>query len=213
MKMLGLGAVAALVLIAIAGTTSASATVLCKTPPVETPLGWTCPLLWTWGKGLPWQALPAPPPQKPPIIASTTGEKFAECNSNTLEGKTENQGSETETVRVKLTTLSFGECTGTVDTVVAGELEIHDISSEKGKGTVTAKALEFTLLVAGSSCSYGAGEGVDLGTLVGGESATLTVNAVLSKKSGAFLCPSDVRWQGNFQIPQPQPVWPSHFAD
>ena len=214
LKILGLAAVAALALTAFAGPTSASATVLCKTNPTYVLLkGYTCPILWVWGQGTPNKAQLAA--GKKVLLKNTTGEPLVECSTSTIGGETENKGSETETVHGKIATLDFGECNHTVDTLVNGELEIHGISSEgaNGNGTVTAKGSEVTASILGVSCTYGAGSGVDIGTLVGGKPATISVNAVLNKTAGSFLCPGDARWEASYEMTAPDPVWTSDYAD
>ena len=211
LKMLGLAGVAALALTAFVGADSASATLLCKVKPTGTPKGETCPVAQVWGKGTPIGG--KPPAGKKVLLKNTTGETLVECGTSTVEGETETQGSETEPVHGKLSTLDFGECNHTVDTLVNGELEINTISSEPGNGTVTDRKSEVTSSILGVSCTYGAGSGVDIGTLVGGEPATISVNAVLNKTAGSFLCPTDARWETSYVLSKPEKLWPADYAD
>lgn len=212
LKMLGLAALAALAVTAFVGASSASATILCKVKPTKTAKGWTCPIAQVWGVGKKLGGkMPAGKKMK---MKTTTSETLDECSASAFEGEIVSpEGGESATVHEKLSSLTFGECTSTADTLVNGELEIHDISSEEGNGTVIAKSLSVTLIAFGTSCTYGAGESTDIGKLVGGEPATLSVNAVLNKTAGSFLCPSDIRWEVEYQITQPEKLWTADYAD
>jgi len=77
---------------------------------------------------------------------------------------------------------------------------IHHVS-----GTVTEFEDEVTFAdpALGTSCVYGGGAGVDLGTLKGGTTATLPVSASLTKISGGFLCANPASWSGKYTVTTP----------
>ena len=63
------------------------------------------------------------------------------------------------------------------------------------------------------ACTYGTGIGLgtDLGTVVGGALAKITINAILplvNDESG--LCPSEARWTASYTVTKPNPVYISH---
>ena len=104
-------------------------------------------------------------------------------------------GSSTTTAKAQVNSLVFGpNCpVGVAPTVIAsGILEIHHIAGTHN-GTLTLKGTEWTTSIFGVSCSYGAKaeEALDLGIL---ETTTLTVNTVVNKTAGGFLCPSTAGW-------------------
>jgi len=95
--------------------------------------------------------------------------------------------------------VGLGQCTQQAETAEGGELEVHQIAGTHN-GTVTAKGFKVTTVIAGVSCTFGAGTGIDLGTLTGGAPAVLDMNAVVNKVAGSFLCPADEVWEGTLQL-------------
>jgi hypothetical protein len=65
---------------------------------------------------------------------------------------------------------------------------------------VWAKKSDVTLTLFGVSCSYGAGSGTKSGTLNTGTRANVTVNSVINKTAGSFLCPSTVKYFGSYTV-------------
>jgi hypothetical protein len=57
------------------------------------------------------------------------------------------------------------------------------------------------------SCTYGTGTARDLGTLTGGNPATIDVNTVLIKQAGGFLCPPEAEWTASYTVPVPRPLY------
>src|SRR6478752_1498045 len=108
-KTLGLAAVAAAALMVFLGASTASATVLCATEPVEgspATKGTVCPANFAYPAGTEFHAV-----LDPGTVSKTTSETFnSECKKSTIKGKTENEGSATETVGITVEALTFEEC-------------------------------------------------------------------------------------------------------
>ena len=193
-KILGLAAVAAMALTAFLGAGSASATVLCKTTSTPCGAGWiySGPLVLSKDPGT------------TPILESTGGTIEDTCTEAETSGEITNAGGASSTVVGSVEHLSFNNCTNTTTvTVETGTLELHHISGTDN-GTVTASgAFAVDITFAGVTCTYGVGNGIDLGTFTGGKPATMDVNAVVPKKAGGFLCPSDSVWKANYVVTTP----------
>jgi hypothetical protein len=202
LKALGLAAVAAMVLTALIGAGSASATVLCKTALKEgcAASGWDYPT----GTEIDISLVGTT------STSGTGGELLDTCTEGTNRGTTTNTGGSNETVDWNLLEFFSKSCTHTTDTIANGSLEVHWISGGTN-GTVTVKGTQATKIIPGGvSCTYGAGaEGTDLGTLTGGNPATLHVETALPKLAGSFLCPGDVVWNGSYVVTSPQPLYVS----
>lgn len=200
LKMTALAAVAAAALIAFAGT--ASATVLCKT--TSTP----CGEKWEPSTEI-TSALQLGGTVK---ISELGGSQtlLVTCMESTLKAKTSNRGSAFETVSAPLQVGSFGGCVESKPIfIVLGEFEIHHIAGTDN-GTVTAKHLEFTIVLPffKVTCVYEAGAGIDFGTLLGGATPELEAKGAFPKKeTSSVACPHEVLWTGRYAIPQPKPLY------
>lgn len=204
LKTLGLAAVAAMALMAVAGAGTASATVLCKT--AETT---GCGASWDYPAGTTIDA--SLQPGTSAILEDTFGIHKHTCTESTIKSVTANTGSSTETIAGSVTAanLTFGGCTTTTDVINGGELEVHWISGTDN-GTLTAKGFTITTVLAGETCVWTAGTGTDLGTLTGGPMAVFDINAVLTRHQGSGAnCPSSVRWTANYTVTSPEPLYVS----
>jgi hypothetical protein len=210
LKSLGLAVVAAAVLTAIIGASSASATVLCTetvTPcPAKKKIGPTGDSTDNWIHA-------SLEPGTSVYFLSTTGttaEPLATCTESTVKAEAENTGSATETVKgtIEAKNLIWGGCTPKgVTTIKGGTLEVHWIEGTDN-GTVTIKEAEVTLILPGNvSCIYGAGAGIDVGTMTGGAMATLDFSAVINLVAGGFLCPKTVIWEAKYTVTEPEPLY------
>ncbi|MDQ3724680.1 MAG: hypothetical protein M3335_02115 [Actinomycetota bacterium] len=201
-KMLGLAAVAAAALMAFVGAGTASATTLCTA--TETPCA-TANQINAVHDNIIKATLSGTA-----VLERTSGEALASCTVGGMEGKITNGGGSSATVSGDLTALTWGAkgagCNQTVHTVKLGELEIHHIAGTDN-GTVTAKNTEVTVEIFGVSCTYGSGAALHLGTLTGGKSPVLHINAVVNKTAGGFLCPEDARWTATYNVTQPTPIY------
>jgi len=204
-KMLGLASVAAVALVAFAGASSASATVLCKTTP--------------GGLSTPCSANQAYPANTQLLAeASTTVKldttfKTVECSSSTIEGTTSNEGSASETVKVPVVRYAYGSCNCTVSVLKKGSLEIHWIEGTH-KGTVTLNETETTV-----SCSTIFGtvhciyvtENDSIGDIT--ESSTPSTRAVFHATGPTFrlatnaLCSEEGTLTATYEIVSPAPLY------
>lgn len=192
-KMLGLAAVAAAALMAFVGAGSASATVLCKT--ATNP----CTSKWALGTEVRFSLKSG----TSAIWKGQQGETLKTCTGADLRGKISNAGSAFETVKLQITENSWTSCTVPTTTVKLGELEIHSITGSTN-GTMTLKGAEFTTKDNFfGDCSYGAGTGIDLGTLTssGTGDAVIDVSATLLP-TGLGCCPQ-VSWAEEFTLTSP----------
>jgi len=198
LKMLGLAAVAAMALMAFAG--SASATVLCKTT-------------LTTGCAGGGQDYAAGTEINATLKAGTSallraGFANITCTESTVAGKTENTGSGSETVRGQIETLDFpaASCNATVHVLKTGELEIHH-NAGTDNGTLTGRGSEVTVRIGEVSCTYGTGTGTNLGTLVGGNPAQMNISTNLPKIAGGFLCANPAEWVATYTVTNPKPLY------
>jgi hypothetical protein len=200
-KMLGLAAVAAMALMAFLGASSASATVLCKTAETS-----GCAASgWDYSAGtLIKTSLEA---ETTATLKTTGGAIEDTCTGSTVEGNSANTGGANETVHGEVETakLTFTGCSQTTTVLEGGELEIHHIANTDN-GTLTAKRFRVRINL-GVNCTYGAGNGTDLGTLTGGSMATMDINAVVNLQEGGFLCPSTALWQASYTVTSPEPLY------
>jgi hypothetical protein len=200
LRLLGIAALAVSALAVSLGAGSASATVLCKE--YSTP----CPKGEDYEPGTKIDAT---------LEGSTTfkvsGSTISTCTASTIEGKTSNTGSATETVSVALTTFNFGSCSSATVEVAAGQLEIHYIEVENTTtGTLTLKGSSTTVTFASISCTYGTPVATHIGTFTSDGSmtyATLDVNTTLTKQSGSFLCPSNITWEASYNVTEPEELY------
>ncbi len=179
-KILGLLAVAAAALMALAGTASAT---IVKT---ETSGAAATPTIHAVNEGGHVSL------QNP--IATIS------CSS-TVEGKVESHGSGV-TAKGNITTLSFTGCTNSWHvTAVAGSLgslEVHWTSGYNGVLTSSGSKVDTTRL--GVTCVYETNN-TNIGTVTGGSPATLHIEASIpingAESSG--LCGSgNAKWEGNY---------------
>jgi hypothetical protein len=206
LKIIGLAAIAAAALMAFAG--SASATVLCKAN--ESP----CSSANTYPAGTRIHA-----ELKEGEAVLTAGFGNIQCKISTIEGKTANAGSSTETVHGAIEKLTFENCNGgacTVTVLKTGELEIHtELSTSNGNGTLTAKGQEVTtnctFFNVNYHCIWSTGTtGTDLGTLTGGAPATLTAKEALISRTGGtsgVACGSSGKWDAVYKVTTPSPLF------
>lgn len=205
LKMLGLAAVAAAALMALAGTGTASATVACKV--TETP----CAPSNEWELGT--KGLASLKAGTSAVMSSTAGEALMTCNAGHISGTLENKGGPTETMHQagSSANIVYEGCTNTMDTIKGGEVELHHIAGTDN-ATVTIKGFETTVSLFGVSCIYTYGAGIDAGVITGGTTPRMDVNAVLPKSSGSsFLCPSTVK--GQFEGSLTEPAGAAYFED
>jgi hypothetical protein len=186
LKMLGLAAIAALGLLAFVGAGTASATTLFKDAAKTE----------AYGAGTEIKSTLAPGTSALLKSGSVT---IATCTESSVAGTTANATG--VTVGGEITSLTWGGCSQTTHTLANGSLSIDS------EGNVTGKGNSVTLGVFGTSCVYGTGEGVKLGTLTGGSPAVLKINAQIPRIAGGFLCPSPGTWTAEYIVTSPSPLY------
>lgn len=199
-KMLGLAAVAAMALMAMFGTGSASATVLCSK--YESP----CPK----GKGLGAETeIDMTLKANTSLAIATTGGTLVEtCTTSTFKGVTTNAGSATETVGGAVTELTYGGCDATIDVLFLGVFEIHYVGPNT-RGELTVRGANLTVEDFGVSCDYSTGSWIEFAMMESDESISpeATIKSVFTKESGGFLCPGSVVITGNYRITKPTEIY------
>jgi hypothetical protein len=198
----GLAAVAATVLLALGGIGSASATVLCKTTPA---LGSACESPYPSSTVLDLSL------EEASTRETLEGTVLDECTGSTIKGTTSNKGSATETVSDRASELTWTGCTRETKTTMLGTLEIHNIPGTHN-GTLTGSGFEVTLNgIFNTSCIWGTGTALDLGTLKASTStttpATILINAEVPRTVSNFLCPSKTRWTAAYKVAEPVPLY------
>ncbi len=181
LKMLGLLTLAAIALMAPAG--SASATIL--TSPAGTE--YTGPISASLAAGT--EAV---------LKSAFIGE--IKCGESTIKGEIEHQGA-TETASGKLTSLTFTKCNATISVLKTGSLEGHtDSESANGNGILTSSGTEVTVEIVGLHCIFSSSN-TTLGTITGGSPAAFTANSApiprSGGRSGAF-CGTSALWTANY---------------
>lgn len=184
-------AVAALAMLAFIGAGSASATELYETTKT---LGVNTEIAATQaGSG---------------ILETTSGTVLDTCTGSTFKGKVTNAGGSGKPVTGDITQLSWTGCTNHTTTIVLGNMEIKWTGAGTVNGTVIAKESKVTVAgIFGVSCTYIAGTGTTLGTLVGntaGGNATISINAIVNGDPlNSGLCPTDTRWTSSYVVTVP----------
>ena len=141
------------------------------------------------------------------VLTDTSGNKLDTCTGGTLKASLTSPGGASALVSASITEQAWSGCTVTTHTIKPGELTIEYVKGTDN-GTVRLKSNEVTVNVF-SSCNYGpaAGSEADIGTLTGAKGATLALNAVLVKTSGGFLCPETVKWTGTYKFSAPESLF------
>ena len=195
LKMFGLAAVVVAALAAIAGTGSASATVLCSTTADP------CPAGQDWPKGTVFDFSAT----KNAELVDTEGGELDKCATSTWLGVITNTGGSIATPTGDVTQLTWESCTFPTKTLTATALEVHKIAGTSS-GTVTSEGLFETTIntVFFGSCIYGVTSGRDFGTLVEGKPSVFVFNSIWEKFSGSnFACPETAKFTGTYTLTSP----------
>jgi hypothetical protein len=197
LKTLGLAVALAAALTALLGTATASATVICK-------------------NNLNTKACSEPYPvgtkgtaslKGSMILETLGGEVLDTCTGSTVSSTLENPGSATTTVKSGLSSITFSGCTNPVVTLNPGSAELHHIAGTDN-GTLTTQKTEITINgIFGTSCVYGTGASLDMGTTVGGNPGSMTINTIVPRISGSFVCPVEARLTATYVATSPTNAW------
>jgi hypothetical protein len=190
-------------LVMLAGAGSASATVLCKI--TATPCGSA-------------NHVPAGTLIEAELKAGTAAvlevpmNRTITCSSGKLIYKTETTGSAASTVTGSTVQWTSQEChtngTGAdIALTILGQFEFHHITGTEN-ATITAKNIEFWFKYTGPEtawCKVKSPEGsTDFGTLTGGASPTIAVNASFTT---SFLCGMTPAFKAEYTITNPKPLY------
>jgi hypothetical protein len=190
-KMLGLAAVAAMALMAFAGTASAT--------DLTSPAGtvYEGEIVATAESSLTLQA----------------GFSTVTCTESTVAGTPNSFGA---TVSGPITTLDFSNCpetTVTPEKNAEGNYGTLSIAVDKKgpNGNLSGSGSRVKIVKSGVTCYYETSN-TPLGTLTGssttGKTATMDINATLKRGTGSsFFCASEALWSGSYVVTTP------HFLD
>lgn len=181
LKMLGLAAVAAMALMAVVGAGTASADEICTEGGTPCPAGKQISTIVASQVGT-------------GTLETTGGTTLIDCNAGDIHIAVTSQGAKVDPVLGTVETLKFTECSGTVTTIKPGTMKG---TASGTNGALTSVGAEVTTGILGTTCTYGSGAGTSLGTTSG---TSLTVNTVVQRTAGGFLCPTEARWTASFKI-------------
>jgi hypothetical protein len=197
LKILGVVLVAATALFAIVGAGTAPATVICKNNLNTEKCSEPYPV-GTKGKASLTESIRA---------TTTEGTVLSTCTGSVVESTLEKAGSSTTTVKSGVSTITWSGCTNSTITINGGFAELHHIAGTDN-GTLTTFNTEVTINTGFfGSCVFSSGGGTDVGTTVGGNPGSFTLNAVFQRVSG--LCPSTLRVTGKYVATEPKNAWVS----
>ena len=136
-----------------------------------------------------------------------------ECHGAELSGKVSAAGGSTETAKVSLEAVTFGECNATVAVLKPGTLEFHTKEANaNNNGLLTWNGTELTTEFSGLHCIYGTKENNPVGTFTGSattkSNATLDIEAKFPRtggRSGAF-CGTEYQWTGAYKFTSPSVI-------
>ncbi|HXQ88943.1 MAG TPA: hypothetical protein VN733_04820 [Solirubrobacterales bacterium] len=131
------------------------------------------------------------------------GETIATCTGSTAKGTIASSAGGTNTVGLE--SLTWSGCSQTTHTTKAGKLDVKWTSGSNGE--IIGRESTWTFGIFGTSCSYGVGEGIKLGTLVGGETPTLKVESLVPRTAGGVLCPAAVTWDAEYVVTEPHALY------
>ncbi len=175
-------------LIGWAWTSSASATVLCKTAGTPCSGG-------TYGKGTIVEAS-----LKTGTSWIVTADKTRSCEEATIKGEvTSAPGTTGAPVTGTVTSMKVGKCSGVVEVTKAGTFSIA--STAKGP-VLTLEGFEINL--GGGACFYGGPAATSLTT---GTMASISASAALPKISGSSICPATASWSAQYTVNAPEPLY------
>jgi len=199
LKTLGLAVIAAAALMAFLGAGTASATVICKNN------------LNTEKCSEPW---PIGTEGTASLVGSakledTSGNTLNTCTGSTVTGKLKSQGAGVPALS-ELSTLTWSGCIFTTKTVNPGSGELTWIKGTDN-GTLVTHNTEVTInTVLFGSCTYGTGAALDMGTTIGGNPGSLTINTLISRLGANFACPMTARFTAKYVATSPTNGWVSN---
>jgi hypothetical protein len=204
LKIIGLAAVAAMALMAFAG--SASADVVCKEKPNA---GGECSTKGgSWGSGTTIATEASDPTLT--VTGSSVGITSVTCSTSNVSLKTTSAGSQTpgvgvtgEVTSVKWTTCKTNEGLGCTVSESSGYTGTFSATTDEGSGAVHVTGAKRTKVTCGFIfvCEYGpTSSGIDM-HFTGGTTAKVSVtNAVLNLVAGGSDCGTEITWDAGYSV-------------
>jgi len=130
------------------------------------------------------------------------------CKKSLMEGKITKAGGAAETVVLAIENLAWEECSVNTATDTGGTLEVHWLEGTKN-GPATLIGTTITINIGLTPCLYGAGAGIELGTLIGSTAADATIEPITALEEQApkrLICPDTIVWTGKYQFNSPTPL-------
>lgn len=194
LRIIGLAVTVAAVVMAVGAATS-SATVFCKNNSNTE----TCSEKYKTGTAVIASS------EGSLVFETTGGSIINTCTSMSAEEELGAEGSSTTTIKGTLaaSAVKLSGCSSTTHVIEGGEGEVHWTSgTDNGTGTATGGAV--TTISGGVSCTYGlGGEMKEWGSLIGGEPPYMSVNKIVKKVAGGFLCAGEARVTGKLVLTSP----------
>lgn len=128
------------------------------------------------------------------VLETTGGTELISCKAGDTHITITSQGTGVDPILASVGGIKFTECTGAVTTIANGSGKGTTVGTN---GALTSVGAEVTTAILGTTCTYGTGEGTSLGTTNG---TSLTINTIVKKTAGGFLCPSEVRLTASTRI-------------
>ncbi len=201
LKTLGLLVTAAALLTAIIGASTASATVICKNN-LNTS---TCSEPYAIGT----EGTASLVSGTTALLTDTTGKTLDTCKGSTVTSKLKSQGKGVP-AQSELSTLTFTTCTFPTKAVNPGRGELKWIEGTDN-GTLFTYETEVTInTILFGTCSYGPGNGTDVGTTEGGNPGSMTLNLVVKKLAGGAACPETGKFTAKYVAASPTAGWVSN---
>jgi hypothetical protein len=133
-------------------------------------------------------------------VKDTSTNEFATCTIGTISADITAQGLGVNPSGPITSQAWGGSGTGCLTTMATLKLGSVEFRTESGALVLYGKETETTLVAFGVSCTYGFGAGTKLGSINTGKPATFTMNAIVNKTAGSFLCPSTSRWSATWTV-------------
>jgi len=193
-KILGFAAAAAVVLMALIGVGTASATALTSPEGTVLKTGSTIHMVNSGTSTL------------------TTTFKNITCSESTVQAKTTNESG--TAISASVESLTWGGCNCEVKTLKGGTLSIT--SSGSGNGAFSSSNAEITVscstIFGNVHCIYATGAGTSLGTLTGssttGSTATLDVAETnIPRLATSAICAEKAHWDATYKVDKPDSLF------
>ena len=128
------------------------------------------------------------------VLETIGGTELISCKAGDTHITITSQGTGVDPILASVGGIKFTECTGTLTTINNGTGKGTTVGTN---GVLTSVGAEVTTGILGTTCTYGTGTGTTLGTT---NNTRLTINTIVKRTAGGFLCPSEARLTAETQI-------------